>query len=68
MTDTKKLNIAILKAQKTKRELAAFLGISEMGFYKKLNAQTEFKASEISKLCKLLNLTSDEMTQIFFNI
>ncbi len=66
MTDTTKINIAITKSRKTKREIAKMLGISEMGLYKKINAQTEFKASEISKLCNILNLTHNEMTNIFF--
>lgn len=66
MTDTEKINIAIMKSKKTKREIAQILGISEMGLYKKINAQTEFKASEIPKLCNVLDLTSQEMTDIFF--
>ena len=66
MTDTEKINVAIIKSKKTKREIAQILGISEMGLYKKINAQTEFKASEISKLCVVLKLTSQEMNDIFF--
>lgn len=64
MTDTLGLEIAIKKSGFTKREIAKRLGISEMGFYKKLNNITEFKASEIEKLIILLSI--NDVGQIFF--
>ena len=66
MIDKEMLNIAILKSHKTKREIARLLDISEMGLYKKINAQTEFKASEILKLKNILSLTASEASAIFF--
>lgn len=68
MTNTEEMNIAILKSKRTKREIAKELGISEMGLYKKINGLTEFKASEISKMKELLNLSVSELNNIFFNI
>lgn len=67
MIDTLKLEIAITKSGKTKKEIAEFLNISPMGFYKKLNNASEFKASEILKLTLLLNLNDKDRDDIFFN-
>lgn len=56
MTDTIELEIAIKRSGLTKREVAKRLGLSEMGFYQKLNNVTEFKASEIEALIKMLSI------------
>lgn len=65
MTNTVELEVYIVRAGLTKREVAKRLGISEMGFYKKLNNITEFKASEIDLLVNMLGIT--DMDKIFFN-
>lgn len=41
-------------------------GLTYFGFMKKVNNETEFKASEIMILKVLLNLTDKEVNQIFF--
>ena len=46
--------------------IAKKLGITREGFYKKLNNETEFKASEISALQKILRLTNKKRDEIFF--
>ena len=56
MTDTIELEIAIKRSGLTKREVAKRLGLSEMGFYQKPNNVTEFKASEIEALIKMLSI------------
>lgn len=67
MTNTLKLEIAIKRAGLTKREIAEKIGLSEMGLYKKIHNITEFKASEIAKLYKLLKLENlNEQQGIFF--
>ena len=66
MTNTLELEVAIVRANIKKKELANELGISQMGLYKKINNVTEFKASEISKLTGLLNLNTNEQKVIFF--
>lgn len=63
MTDTYALEDAINRAGKTKKEVAQHLGLSEQGFLLKLNNKSEFKPSEILKLCKLLCLKDNS---IFF--
>lgn len=64
MTNTIELEVAIKRAGMTKREVAGKLGLSDMGFYKKINNITEFKASEISILCNILAIK--ERDEIFF--
>lgn len=51
----------------TKNEIAEQLGLSRQGLYNKLNGEKEFKASEIRKLSRLLNLSDSDKNQIFFN-
>lgn len=65
MTNTVELEVAIVRAGFTKRELAKRLGLSEMGLYKKINNITEFKASEIETLVNLLGIS--DVGKIFFN-
>lgn len=49
--------------------IAEKLGLTSYGFAKKLNNETEFKASEIKILCDLLNITSlREKEAIFFDM
>ena len=67
ITDTVEFEIALKRAGLTKKKVAQSLGISEMGLYQKVNNITEFKASEISKLYELLNLSDlAEQQRIFF--
>lgn len=66
MTDTTMLKGKIRENGYTITDVASMLGLSYMGFYKKLANSTEFKASEIAALRKSLKLTSAEANQIFF--
>lgn len=56
MTDTYELEKQIRLNGFSKQQIAAELGLSEQGFLLKLRNKTEFKASEIQKLCDLLHL------------
>lgn len=58
MTDTLELEMAMKKKGYTKKYVASKLGLTQQGFLLKLNNKTEFKASEISKLCKLLDVNA----------
>lgn len=64
MTDKIELEIAIKKAGLTKREVSKRLGLSEMGFYQKINNITEFKASEIEALVNMLAIK--DIKKFFF--
>ena len=68
MTNTIEFECALRRAGLTKKEVARRLNLSLMGLYLKINNVTEFKASEIAALYKLLKLESLEQQQlIFFN-
>lgn len=49
-----------------KASIAKELGVSRQAFYRKLNGDREFKASEVKKLAIILHLTSEEKDAIFF--
>ena len=66
MTDSKKLSDEITDSGMTITAISKKLGITRGGFYKKLNNETEFKASEISTLQKILRLTNKKRDEIFF--
>lgn len=66
MTDSEALSKAIENSGLKLTFIANKLELSREGFYKKLNNQTEFKASEIVKLQYILNLSNKERDKIFF--
>lgn len=66
MTNTLELDIALKRAGITRLEAAKQLGISLTAFFNKLHNKTEFKASEIASLKKILNLSEEERDKIFF--
>lgn len=66
MTNTRMLEAAIALSGIPKGVIAEKIGISRTAFFKKIRNETEFKASEISKLQKILCLTAEERNHIFF--
>lgn len=46
--------------------IAKRIGITYAGLLKKINNETEFKASEIQKLADMLNLSLEEKEEFFF--
>lgn len=67
MTNTEKLKKIIESKGYKLKYVAEYLGLSAYGFNKKLNNQNEFKTSEISALCNLLEIDSlTEKEEIFF--
>jgi hypothetical protein len=66
MTNTSLLRKKIDESGYKLRFIASKLGITYQGFLKKINNETEFKASEMQILRELLNLTDAEFEQIFF--
>ena len=67
MTDTEQLKTAIDISGLTVTFIAGKMAISRESLYNKLNGSTEFKASEIVALSRILNLTNKERDNIFFN-
>lgn len=64
MINKLELEILIKRKKLTKTEVAKNLGISFQGFENKLNNKSEFKASEIYTLSKMLGVEMDNL--IFF--
>lgn len=66
LTNTEVLSEEITNSGITITAIAKKLGITREGFYKKLNNETEFKASEISAMQRILNLSNKKRDDIFF--
>ena len=66
MTNTSLLEQYIDKSGYKKSYIAAQLGITTYGFTLKINNKSEFKASEITILCKLLKISAKDKDAIFF--
>ena len=66
MTDTKEFEMALLKAGKTKADIARLLGVSLQTIYNKLNNVVDFKSREIIAIAKFLNLSKSKRDVIFF--
>lgn len=60
-TNTNKLKACIIEKGFTQSQIANFLGISFQSFSYKLNNKVEFKASEIQKLCSILNIQNKDI-------
>ena len=66
-TNTDLLQSKIKASGLKKKFIAEELGITVKALNKKIKNKVEFLASEINKLCILLNLSDPEITEIFFN-
>ena len=66
MTDSAALRNAVNKAGLKYGKIASEMGISSYTLQKKIDNETEFKASEIVRLSSLLSLSESERSAIFF--
>ena len=66
MTNTALLEQYIEKSGYKKSFIASQLGITAYGFALKINNKSEFKANEITVLCKLLKINARDREAIFF--
>jgi hypothetical protein len=66
MTNTALLEQYIEKSGYKKSFIAEQLGLTAYGFSLKVNNNSEFKASEMSILCKLLKINARDKEAIFF--
>lgn len=67
MTNTELFRKKVEKSGITYTFLASKIGITREALYKKINNETEFKASEITACAKILGLNSTERDRIFFD-
>ena len=67
MTDTLRLRERIKDSGLKYQYIADKMGLSRFGLMKKIENETEFKTSEVEKLCEILSIDSlDERMAIFF--
>lgn len=67
MTNTLELKRMIREKGLKMKYVAEYLGLSAYGFQLKVENRKEFKTSEVSALCELLEIESlDEKEKIFF--
>jgi hypothetical protein len=66
VTNTSLLEQYIEKSGYKKSFIAEKLGITAYGFTLKVNNKSEFKASEMTILCKLLKIGAKDKEAIFF--
>ena len=66
MTNTSMLEQYIKKSGYKKSFIAEQLGITAYGLTLKINNKNEFKASEMTILCKLLKISAKDKEAIFF--
>lgn len=66
MTDTLALEYAIKKSGKTLKSVAEVLGISYSALWSKMHNETEFKASEISKISAFCCIDMESKERLFF--
>lgn len=66
MANTEAFKKAVLAKGLKYGFLANSIGISRASLWMKINNTSEFRASEISELSKVMNLTAEEMMIIFF--
>lgn len=67
MTDSKAVRELIQSKGLKLKYIAKQLGLSDYGFLKKLDNISEFRPSEINKLCEILDITSlKEKDRLFF--
>ena len=52
---------------KTQKDLAKTLGLSKVSISKKVNGTIKFSLNEVKKIKEYLNLTNDEVVEIFIN-
>lgn len=64
--DSLKLRSIMVQKEVNYRVAMNALGIGETAWYQKINGSSEFKLSEIQKLRELLDLSLEQIDQIFF--
>lgn len=68
LTNSLKLNAAIVLSGLTIPEVAEKIGVSDDTLFKKMHNKTEFKASEMNALIEILNISITNINDIFFKL
>lgn len=68
MTNTSLLERYIEKSGYKRKFIAQQIGLTAYGLSRKINNESEFKATEISVLCNLLKISAKDKDAIFFGL
>ena len=68
MTNRELLERVIQDSGLKKSHIAECLGVSRAGLSNLLRGRSEFRQSQMQKLCELLNLSEEQRTAIFFAV
>lgn len=63
----KKLKIARLEKELSQKELASLIGVHELTYSRKERGEREFTRTEIDNLAKALELSNNDVNEIFFD-
>jgi DNA-binding phage protein len=66
MFDHKRFKAAMIIAEKTIDDIARELGVDKSTIYRKISSDGNFTREEMNKLIPLLNLSNEEVKEIFF--
>lgn len=66
MTNTSKLKGRIVEKGYTLVSFSEAVNISRPCLRKRINGEVDFKASEIERVCSVLDISSTEMAEYFF--
>lgn len=61
------LEMRMKQRNKTNESVAAYLGIDPATFYRKKKGDSDFSRKEIQKMRSFLDLTAEDVDQIFFS-
>lgn len=65
--NTVKLKAKILKSSVSIRELSRLMGIHKATLYRKTKGELDFTRLDILNICVALNLSNEELLEIFFD-
>lgn len=63
----KLLRMKRLQNELSQKQLAEMIGVHEMTYFRKEKGEREFTRTEIDNLAKALNLSNDDVNEIFFD-
>lgn len=67
MININKLKAKMVENEITVSQLADLVGVNQATMYRRFNAGENFSIKEASEIAKILNLTAEELNNIFFS-
>ena len=67
MVNINKLKAKMVENEISVSQLADMVGVNQATMYRRFNGGENFSIKEASEIAKILNLSADELNDIFFN-